>query len=211
MKLLLVDDHALFREGLKSILPQLSDELQLLEAASCGEGLRVLAENPGPDLLLLDLGLNDGTDRLSCLRRFREADSTLPIVVVSAHESRETIRGAMSAGANGYVPKSSSSVVVVQALRLVLAGGIYLPPALMDNFEPEPNPAGDALTPRQREVLELLARGLPNKSIARQLDMAEGTVRIHVAAIIKRLDASNRTEAVSKAFRLGYVSEVTED
>ena len=205
MKFLLVDDHALFREGLKYILPQLDAALELAEAGSCEEGLRLLADQPGVDLLLLDLGLADGNGSLGCLQRFRQADPTLPIVIVSANESRETITAAMATGASGYIPKSSPSALVIQALRLVLAGGVYMPPTLVDATA-DLAVAGPALTPRQKEVLDLLAQGLPNKTIARRLGMAEGTVRVHVTAIIKHLDANNRTEAVSKAIRLGYVS-----
>lgn len=212
MKLLLVDDHTLFREGLKHILPQLDEPLELTEAGSCADGLGVLESLAGIDLVLLDLGLGDGHDRLSCLQRFREADPTLPVVVISGHESRETIVAAMNAGATGYIPKSSPAPVLIQALRLVLAGGVYLPPSLMDSVaEMGQEEAPAALTPRQREVLTLLAQGLPNKSIARVLGTAEGTVRVHITAIIRHLGASNRTEAVSKAIRLGYVADLNEE
>ncbi|QKT03889.1 response regulator transcription factor [Ectothiorhodospiraceae bacterium 2226] len=211
MKLLLVDDHALFRAGLKSVLPRLDGSLTLAEAGSCEEGLQRLREAPDADLVLLDLGLGDGKDRLHCLRRFRQADPTLPIVIVSAHESRDTIAAAVNAGASGYIPKSSDSALLIEALRLVLAGGIYLPPALIAGSAPSAQRPPTGLTPRQQEVLALLAEGLPNKAIARRLGMAEGTVRIHVTAIIKHLHASNRTEALAKAIRLGYVATLEED
>ncbi|MGQ9425210.1 LuxR C-terminal-related transcriptional regulator [Gilvimarinus sp. F26214L] len=207
MKILLIDDHALFREGLKALLPRLDDTLQLIEASSCGGGLDVLREQGDLNLALLDLGLGDGNDRLCCLRRLRSADPTLPIVIISAHESAATVKAALREGASGYILKSSPTAVVFEALRQVLAGGVYFPPSLTtDDGEMPDNP----FTQRQRQVLELMARGEPNKTIARHLGTAEGTVRIHVTAIIKALGAANRTEAVTKAIRLGYVADFSE-
>lgn len=203
MKILLIDDHSLFREGLKTLLPHLDGTVRLIEASCCSGGLAALRGHDDLNLALLDLGLGDGNDRLACLRRLRNADSTLPIVILSAHEASTTVEAAFREGASGYILKSSPTAEVLDALRLVLLGGVYSPPCL-------PGAVGKVLerpfTKRQREVLELMARGETNKAIAKQLGSAEGTVRIHVTAIIKALQAVNRTEAVTKAIRLGYVA-----
>lgn len=207
MKILLIDDHSLFREGLKTLLPHLDGTVRLIEASGCGEGLAAMEEHDDLNLALLDLGLGDGNDRLCCLQRLRDADSTLPIVIISAHEASATVEAAFQEGASGYILKSSPTAVVLDALRLVLMGDVYFPPCL-------PSAAGKGLegpfTKRQREVLELMARGKTNKAIAKRLGSAEGTVRIHVTAIIKALEAGNRTEAVTKAIRRGYVADFTE-
>ncbi|MEX0738391.1 MAG: response regulator transcription factor [Pseudohongiella sp.] len=208
MKILVIDDHALFREGLKALLPRFCDALQLLEAASCELGLAQLVAHGDLDLALLDLGLRDGNDRLCCLRRLRRTDPTLPIAIISAHESAATVRSALQEGANGYILKSASKDEMFDALRRILAGDVYCPPTLSNDSD---KVAGDILTNRQREVLELVARGESNKAIARRLGTAEGTVRIHVTAIIKALDAVNRTEAVIKAIRLGYIADFADD
>lgn len=207
MKILLIDDHALFREGLKALLPRLDASVRLIEAAGCAEGLAELNERGDLNLALLDLGLGDGKDRLCCLRRLRKADPTLPVVIISAHEGSTTVTAAFREGASGYIPKSSPTAVVLDALRQVLSGGVYFPCDVSIGAKAIRE---DPLTKRQRQVLELMAHGEPNKTIARRLGTAEGTVRIHVTAVIKALGAANRTEAVSKAIRLGYVADLAE-
>jgi DNA-binding NarL/FixJ family response regulator len=176
------------------------------------------------DLVLLDLGI-PGFTGLGSLRRFRALESLMPVVVISASDNRATILEALDLGAMGFIPKTSGRDVLMRALELVLAGGIYIPPQALERQEEslskaplrvqEPaaqthsrGAAFSSLTQRQRDVLELLVKGLPNKLICRELDLSPNTVKSHISAIFRALNATNRTQAViaaqSGGFRVGY-------
>jgi DNA-binding NarL/FixJ family response regulator len=217
MKLLLADDHALFREGMAHVLMQLDNQIELFEAGTCDQALEIAAGQPDLDLLLLDLNM-PGTCGLAAVRAFRQKFPDLPLVVLSAVEEHDDVEQVLDAGALGFIPKSSSAQVMLSALRLVLSGGVYLPPLLLNRAAPPPArsaqqaPAArtgaalygrmESLTDRQLEVLRLLAEGKPNKLIARALTLSEGTVKIHLAAIFRALNVNNRTEAVVAGERL---------
>jgi len=213
MKILVVDDHPLIREALREVLKALDREITLLEAADCAEGLATAEENPDLALVLLDLAL-PGKSGFEALAEFRERHPGLPVVVLSASEQPETVTRALDEGAMGFIPKTSSSQVLVNALRLVLSGGVYLPAEVLRHhdsgaapaFAPPTgsmNPRDLGLTERQSQVLALLVQGKPNKLICRDLNLAEGTVKIHVTAILKALGVANRTQAVIAVSRLG--------
>jgi two-component system, NarL family, nitrate/nitrite response regulator NarL len=210
MHILLVDDHTLFREALLHVLTQLDTKVVVLEAANALEAAQLIAHTRNLDLVLLDIDLPD-MDGLTALPGLRELAPTVPIVVLSGSEAASHVKQALANGAIGYIPKSCSSHEMLSALRIVLQGDIYIPPKLLGKLgasaPPGPIPAQMALTARQLEVLELMAQGLPNKSIAKKLDLAEGTVKLHVAAILRGLDARNRTEAVMKAAQIGLTSD----
>lgn len=210
MHILLVDDHTLFREALLHVLNQLDAQVVVLEAANAGEAAQLIAHTRNLDLVLLDIDLPD-VDGLTALPGLRELAPTVPVVVLSGSESSAHVKLALDNGAIGYIPKSCSSHEMLSALRIVLQGDVYIPPKLLGKLgasaPPGNNPAQTALTARQVEVLELMAQGLPNKSIAKTLDLAEGTVKLHVAAILRGLDARNRTEAVMKAAQLGLAPD----
>lgn len=216
MKVLLVDDHALFREGLRLVLERLGDSFAILEAADCAGAFDVARRHPDLALVLLDLALPDmpGFEALSLLR---ERYPSVPVVVLSASEDRPSVLEAINRGAMGFIPKSSDSKLLINALRLVLAGGVYVPPSVLTNplnaCEQAPATAmrhkgeslrGLGLTGRQIEVLGLLVQGMPNKVIARTLGLAEPTVKTHVAACLRALNVSNRTQAVLSVGRLGF-------
>jgi DNA-binding NarL/FixJ family response regulator len=209
MRLLLADDHPLFREGVKPVLEKLDAYIELVEATdypSAFEAMHRAALNGGVDLALLDLYM-PGMDGLEGIVRFRAAFPDTPVVVLSAAEQTEDIQQLLSEGALGYVTKSSSSEVILGALRLVLAGGVYVPPGLMDQNGavatiPETVRTG-SLTTRQIDVLRELAKGLSNKQIAKVLQVTEGTVKIHLAAVFRNLRVTNRTEAVLVAQKMG--------
>ncbi len=205
MKILVGDDHALFRVGLLHVPAALDPEVRILEAGSGPDVLAAAREHPDLDLVLLDLDLGAarGLDVLGELRRH---DPSLPVVIVSADDDPASMRAALDAGAAGFVPKSSQGGVLLGALRLVLAGGVYVPPEMLRapaRAVEEREPASPRrrrrragpLTRRQEEVLELLARGLTNREICGVLGIAEGTVKAHLAAIFEALDVTNRTEA----------------
>lgn len=203
MKILICDDHAIFREGLRSVLAAL--DASLVDAATCDEAL-VRVETEGADLVLLDLTM-PGTDGWTALRKLRSGHPDIPVIIVSASEELKDVERALDSGASGFIPKSSTPEVLRAALQLVLSGGIYIPPAGRPAWASVPRPAqagsrrerrrGNALllTPRQLEVLNAMARGLTNREIAGALKIAEATVKAHVVTIFAALDVTNRTEA----------------
>ena len=213
MKILVIDDHTLIRAGLKPLLEQLAEPGEsalVLEASSYTRGVEIAAENPDLDLVLLDFNLPNVTG-YAALVDIQERFPEVPVVIVSGEDDPELVRGTFERGALGFIPKSSSSAVILSALRLVLAGGTYLPREVMASAPP-PAPAGSHastnlrgldITPRQAEVLELVLAGKSNKVICRELGLAEGTVKNHVAAVLKALNATNRVEAVIAAAKLG--------
>lgn len=205
MKVLIADDHELFRDGLRHVLEQLEGEQTIVEAADFNQALAVTEQNPDIGIVLLDLSM-PGMNWSDGLRRMKEVvGPQVPIVILTASEDRHYVVQAVNLGAAGFIPKTSSSRVMMSALKLVLSGGVYLPPALLEDGmlmevgrAPVPH-HGDAaafLTPRQKEVLALLGQGKSNKEIARVLQLAEGTVKLHVTAILKALKVNNRTRAV---------------
>jgi DNA-binding NarL/FixJ family response regulator len=197
VNVLIADDHPLVRDALARTVQQLAADVQVRETGDL-EGLLRLAALGDADLALVDLNM-PGMDGVAGLRRLREAAPTLPVVVASGQEDAATIRAVLAAGAVGFIPKSERSDVLLGALRLVQSGGTYVPSRLLA----APPAAAPELTPRQLDVLHCLLRGEPNKSIARELGLTEGTVKIHIAAILRVLQARNRTEAVVRARALG--------
>ena len=147
-----------------------------------------------------------GMEGVDGLRRFRSSFPSLAVVVASAQDDPTTIRAALAIGVKGFIPKSAASALLLQALRVVCAGGVYIPSRTLEGVEnglPSPGATTWGLTPRQLDVLRLLLKGQPNKTIARQLNLTEGTVKIHIAAILRGLQVRNRTEAVVRARELG--------
>lgn len=194
MKILITDDHALFREGVRQFLISQDAKIQVLEASNAAGALQLLASHAEVRLLLLDLAMPDNNG-LTLLKRVRTDYPQLIVVMLSASESPADIRTALDLGASGYIPKSAVRNLVWHAIQVVLAGGIYLPAAAI-----QPIPQTDArgttpLTPRQQEVLALLGAGKSNKGIATELGVSEGTVKQHVKAILCTLRAKNRTQA----------------
>jgi DNA-binding NarL/FixJ family response regulator len=199
MKILICDDHALFREGLELVLAKLDPDAQLESVASAEAALARIAADPDLDLLLLDIAL-PGLSGLHALDELRRDHPAVPVVILSASESAADARAALARGASGFIPKSSRGAVLVGALRLVLEGGVYVPPLLVD----APAPAQrHGLTARQLEVLRLSARGLTNAEIANVLGISGATVKNHLERVYDSLDASNRTEAAMRLRELG--------
>ncbi|SJM93210.1 Two component transcriptional regulator, LuxR family [Crenothrix polyspora] len=204
MHILLVDDHALFREALVHVLNQLAPLMVVHEAANIEEATYRIANTRNLDLMLLDIDLQ-GVDGLSALPSLRKLAPTVSIVVLSGSETCQHIRQAQANGAVGYIPKTHSSHQMLAALRIILAGDVYFPCYLQANNKPNHTSTKSEpsiLTIRQHEVLQLMAQGLPNKSIAKALEVTEGTVKLHIVAILQVLGAHNRTEAVIKAMEL---------
>jgi len=215
VKILVADDHHMFREGLIHALQQLEESPTIIEACDFPQAIEAVQRETDLELILLDLSMPG----LSWEEGIGEIRAHLPegarIVILSASDDQRHIRQAVALGAAGFVSKASSSRVMLSALRLVLSGGVYLPPAMLtaspvsDNHGSGRGDDGSTnLTPRQREVLALLSQGKSNKEIARVLNLAEGTVKLHVTAIMKSLNVNNRTRAVVAASQLGLTEPV---
>jgi DNA-binding NarL/FixJ family response regulator len=202
LRVLIADDHELFRDGLRSLVEDGLNAEEVRQAGSLDEALDMLAEDTAPDLLILDLRMPgvSGTEAFAALR---DALPATKVVVMSASESRDDILSALSGGVHGYIPKSLSASQIEAALRDVLGGRIYAPAALGQRMPttPEPRPAAtsvEGLTTRQRDVLGQLMKGQSSKEIARALSIAEGTVKIHLAAIYRAVGVRTRAEAIAK-------------
>jgi len=218
MKILVVDDHVLIREALRDLLRELKGEdTAIIEAASAAQAMRQVEQNGDVGLILLDLALPD-RDGLDMLEELGARHPQVPVVVLSAYHDRDRVMKALDLGALGFIPKTERREVMLSALNLVLAGGMYVPPEILGRVGPAalPGPAAPGsrsvpdpalgLTQRQLDVLGLLMLGKSNKVICRSLHLAEPTVKAHVSAILKALKATNRTEAVIAAKTLGYDS-----
>lgn len=206
MRILIIDDHALFRQGLRFLLRDLDADLEIVEAADCAQACALAGESF--NVVLLDLHM-PGVAGLDALEAVREAFEASRIVVLSGEEDPRQVRRAIDAGAAGFIPKSSTPEVLLSALRLVLADGVYLPAVALKGLgEEEPDALstdrlGDALSDRQVEVLRKAVQGKANKVIARELGISEGTVKAHLSAAFRALGVHNRTEAVYAAARSG--------
>jgi len=211
MKILIIDDHAIFRDGLKLVLDSLNTDIKIFEAGSHDSAKDILDTHPDLDLILLDLCL-PGTIHLDALSAIRQQTPDSLIVVLSGVEDPHMVQQVLQHGACGYIPKSSPVKIIQHALQLVISGGTYIPPQILQNSDIEldcsfkdSNP-NHRLTPRQNEVLRELAKGKSNKAIASALNLTESTVRAHVAAILKSFNASNRTQAVQYATQNGLLT-----
>jgi DNA-binding NarL/FixJ family response regulator len=212
MRILVVDDHPLMTDAIRLALQQLARSVEVDSAGSLEQALARAEKAPALDLVLLDLGLPDCAG-LEALTRFREGFPALPIVVVSGSYDNASIVGALDRGAMGYIPKTSAKEVLLNAVRLVVSGGIYVPVEVLKTHEPQASAASHPqpltrpdelrLSARQSEVLALLLRGLPNKLIARKLEISENTAKIHVSAVLRALGVATRTQALIAASRLG--------
>lgn len=205
MKILHADDHPMFREGLRFFLQLLGPEVTVLEAGNLRAALDKLALEWPVDLMLLDLQM-PGVSEIEGFLAIRRAYPTLPVVIVSGVNDPQIIRTLLDGGARGYIPKLTGSEQLMDALRRVLNGEVYVPDAM---FLPPSQAAGTGepapLTSRQSQILPLLAEGLPNKRIADALGLTEGTVKQHLKDLFRRLNANNRTQAVREARRLGLL------
>ena len=210
MKIVIADDHALVRTGMAQLLGELESDITVLEAENYPDAATLLVSHPDTALALLDLNM-PGMNGCTQIEALAEQAPTVPLVMLSGSENPQDMQCALDAGAAGYIPKSESPAVILHAVRLVLAGGVYVPPALLRNpaAGSEANPAAAAaLTPRQREVLVMVIEGKTNKEIARAFDLSEATVKSHVAAIFRALAVSNRTQAAHAAQSLGLLPPV---
>lgn len=217
IKVLMADDHALFRDGMRYVLQQLADEVEILDSGNFQDALQLARDHSDIDLALLDLNM-PGSDGVPSVLLFHRSFPHIPLVVVSGSDQRDDIESVMESGAMGFISKMSSSKIMLSALRMVLDGGVYLPPQLLQQVVNTVDQGEESvvskrtqrankfgLTARQLEVLQYLAAGLANKEISQKMNLAEGTVKIHTAAVYQALHVNSRLEAVSTARRLGFL------
>jgi len=216
LKILLVDDHHLIRDGMRPVLERLAtgEPVEVFEAETFEAAVETAARHDDLDLVLLDLRL-PGVTHFEALEGLRARFPALPIVLMSGDDEPDLVRGALERGALGYIPKSSTSEVLLNAIRLVLSGGTYLPPEAIGRQSRGAAPVASSaediaarlgITPRQADVLALLLAGKSNKLISRELNLAESTVKNHIAAVFRALDVTTRVQAVLAAAKLGIKS-----
>jgi DNA-binding NarL/FixJ family response regulator len=205
IKALVADDHELFRSGMKQLLVDVLGAEDVREAETLDQAIEILTNQGAGDLVLVDLRM-PGMSGAEALAALRDGFPEAKVAVVSAWEERADIISALSAGVHGYIPKSLPSSEIANALKSILEGRIFVPPTLgrrdaaaVGSPPREADVSGsDKLTLRQREVLNELLKGMASKEIARTLDIAEGTVKIHLAAIYRALGVRTRAEAIAK-------------
>lgn len=204
LRVLIADDHELFRSGLRQLLEDELDSVEVREAETLDQALEILASDGAGDLILVDLRM-PGMSGAEALGALRDGFPDTKVAVVSAHEERPEIFAALSAGVHGYIPKSLPSAEIGAAIRGILGGRIFVPTAIgkrdvgvSADAPPPPPDVSEKLTARQREVLHELLKGQASKEIARTLDIAEGTVKIHLAAIYRAIGVRTRAEAIAK-------------
>ncbi|WP_323117855.1 response regulator transcription factor [Burkholderia alba] len=206
MKILIVDDHPLVREGVSALLHRDAADTEVVQAGNVADGLRIVAEQGDLDIVVLDL-LLPGTDGFAAIGEFIDSRPDLPVIILSSSEDPNVVRNAFAHGASGFVPKSSSRGTLAAAIRLVLSGDLYVPPLIIESVS-SIRPSGvrkNMLTERQVEVLRCLCEGLANKTIAANLGLSEKTVKAHITAIFRALNVVNRTQAVIAAREAGLI------
>lgn len=213
MKLILADDHTLFRNGLALLLKAHRADCEIWEGDGLEAALAEAQSHPDANVALLDLHM-PGMEGVQGIRRFVELNPALPLIILTGADDPQQIQEVLTAGASGFIPKSSTPAVMLSAIQLVLSGGTYIPPqALSAASTTAPSRAGSnvrehaqtQLTERQMQVLRLLAAGKPNKAICRELEIEEGTVKAHIATIFRVLDVVNRTQAATVARETGLL------
>jgi len=212
LKVLIVDDHRLFVDGMCLVLENLDASVQILDAKSYEDALPKISDNPDLDLVLLDLDL-PGISDIEALTSIRHQLPSIPVVILSGNQDAGKVQEMLNAGAQGYIVKSTKANSMVQALKLVFSGEIYISPEIISqqiNLQASKSEGcidyvEMPFTSRQHDVLNEMVHGFSNKEIARKLDISESTVRVHVAAILKILNVANRTRAVNVAIQKGWV------
>ena len=227
MKILIADDHELFLNGLSFILKENINSPEIITANDYTEIFSIIDNNKNIDLVITDLAM-PGSDWLSAISKIHKALPDTPIIIISAVFDKEILQQTLDIGVSGYIPKTSSNNLIVSAINLVLAGGIYIPHDMLYNsntqststnkhldtlknlekFNTKDLPSEKKkLTERQIEIIKCIAEGLSNKQIAYKLNLTEGTIKVHITIILKILNVKNRTSALIEETKLGYLSD----
>lgn len=208
MKILIADDHALFRDGLALRLEEIAPDAIISQASSYAQVFKIINAEPDTDVLILDVEMPD-MPWLESLKQIRQTAPKMKIIVVSASEDNRTVRSILATGVKGYIPKRSEIKVLNNALKLVIEGGSYVPPNLLDGASQNTLSGRSigvkTLTNRQSQVLDLIAQGKSNKQIAYDMGVSESTVKLHINALLRSLHVNNRTQAVITAQKIGLI------
>ncbi len=208
MKILIADDHALFRDGLSLHLEKISPKAVIMQAANFSQAVKIAQSTPDLNLVIVDLDMPD-MDWKEGISTLRETMPEGRIVVVSASEDVYNIKKALEMKVDGYIPKRSDTKVLTSALHLIMEGGTYLPPSIVEQANKITDNRslrdGKLLTPRQNEVLKYVAEGMSNKQIAYKMSVSEATVKLHINALLRALGVTNRTQAVIIAQKRGLI------
>ncbi len=229
MKILIADDHELFLKGLEFILQENLQNVEITSAQSYTDIFTVLKQNENFDLVITDLAM-PGANWLEAITKIHQTLPETPIIIISAVFDKEILQQTLDIGVSGYIPKTASNTLIISAINLVLAGGVYIPHELlystktpisqekqkeyiaplktlekMTTNSMETTTKG--LTERQIDIVKCIAEGLSNKQIAYKLNLTEGTVKVHITVILKILNVKNRTAAIIEAAKRGYISD----
>lgn len=230
MKILIADDHELFLKGLEFILNENLQNLQIVSAHNYTDIFNLLKHDTQFDLIITDLAM-PGANWLQAINKIHDALPETPIIIISAVFNKEILQQTLDIGVSGYIPKTASNSLIISAINLVLAGGVYIPHELLylpktPQFSTEkqkeyitplktleklnlntPEAPQKGLTERQIDIVKCIAEGLSNKQIAYKLNLTEGTVKVHITIILKILNVKNRTSAVIEAAKRGYITD----
>lgn len=208
MKILIADDHALFRDGLAMRLEEINPDIVLHQAATFSQALKILDKEADINLIIADLDMPDMKWE-DGIRELKSKSPNSSLVVISASEDIRNIRKILATGIKGYIPKRSDPKIMHNALKLILDGGTYIPPALIETSSENRlngyKNSSKTLTNRQSQVLDLIAQGKSNKQIAYEMGVSEATVKLHINALLRSLKVNNRTQAVVTAQKLGII------
>lgn len=210
MKVLIADDHALFRDGLSVHLEQIDPKAVIFQAGNFSQALKIADDEKKLDLIIMDLDMPD-MNWEEAIKDIKEKSQDARFVIMSASEDGRNIRKSLEYGVCGYIPKRSDTKVITGALKLILDGGTYLPPSVLEqnsgsnSAHASESSNGKKLTNRQSQVLELVAQGMSNKQIAYEMGVSEATVKLHINALLRAVGATNRTQAVIIAQKMGLI------
>lgn len=208
MKILIADDHALFRDGLSMHLEKIYPNALITQTGNFSQALKAVQANPETDLIIIDLDMPDMKWEEG-LTQIKEASKKSKIVVISASEDNRSIKKALDIGICGYIPKRLETKVLTSAVKLIIDGGSYFPPSVLEHSslssQDKKRTKNKHLTNRQMEVLAYVAQGLSNKQIAYNMGVSEATVKLHINALLRTVGATNRTQAVIMAQKMGLI------
>ena len=208
MKVLITDEQSLFRDGLSLRLKQINQDIAILQSSNLVDMQKILSKEPDIDILIVDIDLAE-LNAAEIINKIKNLAPNTKIVAISSSEDTRNIKKILSCGVKGYIPKRSDSNILSGALKLILDGGTYIPPAMLDNgidyngSSHISNPLKKNLTNRQSQVLDLIAQGKSNKQIAYDMGVSEATVKLHINALLRSLKVNNRTQAVITAQKNG--------
>ncbi|MBP3688309.1 MAG: response regulator transcription factor [Alphaproteobacteria bacterium] len=209
MKVLITDEQSLFRDGLSLRLKQINQDISIIQSSNLAEMQKILSKDSDIDILIMDIDLAE-LNAAEIINKIKNTAPNTKIVAISSSEDTRNIKKILSLGVKGYIPKRSDSNILSGALKLILDGGTYIPPAMLDNgidysAYSSASPLKKNLTNRQSQVLDLIAQGKSNKQIAYDMGVSEATVKLHINALLRSLKVNNRTQAVITAQKMGLI------